>query len=58
MRLRKVNGHWESAIIVSSALNERFPKGAVIERLVSKNFPTQELNDTEWQDIEKLPKAF
>lgn len=59
MRLRKINGNWERATIVSGSLDERFPNGAILEREISKGFPVRELkNDSDWKGVEKLPDAF
>jgi hypothetical protein len=59
MRLRKVDGGWTRATIVSGSLDERFPKGTVMRREVDKKFPIQELTkDGDWKNVDKLPKAY
>lgn len=56
LRYRKVKDRWVAARMVESSLNPRYPKGAVVHRVVDKEFPVDDLKqDTGWQDGEKLP---
>lgn len=60
-RLQKVNGQWESAILVTGNLDQRhYPKGAILKRWVTKGFPAQRIaDDKDWQQVLKarMPEA-
>lgn len=60
LRLRKVGGQWREASIVDETPDpKRFPKGAILMRRVDKQFPPEELlKDKDWENANKLPRAF
>jgi hypothetical protein len=60
-RLQRINGQWESASIVTGALDQhRYPKGAILEKRVTNGYPAEMLaKDQDWAGIvkAKLPEA-
>jgi hypothetical protein len=59
LRMQKVNGQWEQAIIVAGDVDHHHPKGALLMRSVSAGFPLKVLaNEPGWVAYEKLPATF
>ena len=58
-RLRKINGKWEQAFIVTGLVDKKkYPKGSVLKRYISKGFPEAKLDtDSRWQESGHLPIA-
>lgn len=56
LRLRKIHGQWVQAMLVTGGVDtRRYPKSAILEKSVSKDFPLPKLaEDSDWRSYEKL----